>query len=224
MNNRIIVRVLLLILGAMSAGLLLQGCGGGIDDPHLRAPLFSTAVISGFLKSASSAANWGELKLAVTVEDTNNPVTGTDGQPAPAATKVRFCLKYDPQESAPLTVAEATDYLTHIGGATPPDIYVFAVDYTTNPQQVVIPQFKGAAFERDKRYWISAMFKGGTGASGPLSPACEPQRFKMLPGFPFPPEMVIEKKLWGEVRGPDGAPLAGVEGSMSTKGRLSRQT
>lgn len=211
MKNRSVMHVTVLCLGLVFALGLLQGCGGGGIIETLDAPRITSVVISRFLKSASDASDWDELKLAVTVEDPNSDLTGVDGKPKPKAKQVRFCLKYDPQENAPLTAAEAAGYLANMGGATPPDIYVFQVDFTVNPQQVVIPQFNGAAFERDKRYWISALLKASNGAGGPLSPACEPQRFKMLPGLPLPPEMVIEKKLWGEVKGPDGAPLAGVE-------------
>lgn len=218
MKHRILLKLLLLCLGAVCLGVLVQGCGGGgvapsqvIPNQQLAAPRLTSAVISRFLKGASDTADWDELKLAVTVEDPNSPPTGPDGKPKPKAKHVRFCLKYDPQENDPLTGSEAHGYLADLGGSTPPEIYVFEVDFTLNPQQVVIPQFDGAAFERDQRYWISAMLTASNGSGGPQSPACEPQRFKMLPGLPFAPGIMVEKKFWGDVTGPDGAPLAGVE-------------
>lgn len=215
---------------AASILLLLTGCGGGGNagvsqspgaEVHLNfAPQINSGWIEPAAKILSATTAWSELTLLLSVTDPNSPDTGDDGKPKPKAKHVRICLKHDPGSNNPLTASEAAGYLENPGGSTPDDIYVLVFDFGTNPQSVGIEDFKGAPFSRDERYWISAMLSVSEDASGPLSPASTPQRFKLLPGLALPPDIAIVKQFKGKVTGPDGSALEGAEVSYSHEGQL----
>jgi hypothetical protein len=190
--------------GIIAAGIaaIAISCGGGGGDIDGPAPSLAPQLDGEVARTntASHVVSQSDDDLYVRIVVTNPNPTGTD------VSVIRYCLKHDPNEDAPLTATEAKGYLDPIPDTLPANIDAATVPYESSPQIIEISEFKGAQLSPNERYWISAVFVSSDGEAGP---ATTPQRFKLIFRYQLvePPEIGIVKDFQGVVKAHTGAKL-----------------
>lgn len=185
----------------LTFSILSFACGGGtvnMGGPPTMAPQLDGEVTKA---NSTSAVSQIDDDLWVKVVVTNPNPSNLD------VSTIRYCIKYDPNENSPLTMAEAGSYLDPVPAVLPAEIDVASVDYQSSPQTIFIDSFKGGPLTPNDRYWISAVFVSSEGEAGPVT---IPQRFKLIFRYQLvePPEIGIVKDFQGVVKSHQNAGLA----------------
>lgn len=185
------MRIALALYVAVSV--LITACGGGSSTGDVIHPVLAPHVAGQVDARGVSALR------SVSSDDLFVRIVVTNPNPGNASIElIRYCLKFDPEETSPLTAAEAKGYLDPVPTSLPENIDVQAVPYTGSPQIIEITSFRGNQLSPDKRYWISATFVAVDGVAGPVT---VPQRFKLIYRYQLvePPEIGILKIFEGTV-------------------------